>query len=367
LFTVVRFTVGWYASRLFALCAGSALLFALLAETVVLYTRLAAAFASLQREETDRRAIFDTVVDGIITISHNGIVETLNPAAAHLFGYSPQELIGNNVKMLMPEPYRLQHDTYLATFLETGQAKVIGIGRELTGLRKNGSTFPMELAIAETGERRFTGVVRDISERKRAEEHQKLLVAELDHRVKNILARAVAVIDSTRQGSASLDDFIQTIKGRLRSMADAHGLLSQSSWRGVRLGALVREQLAPYATKSNVSIGGTTEVVLSAAATPAIAMVLHELVTNAAKYGALSIPNGHVSVGWELRSNGAAAPTLRIEWRELDGPPPSASLPSGYGTNLIRDLIPHELGGIVDLVFAPDGAVCKIELPLKQQ
>jgi PAS domain S-box-containing protein len=367
LFSVVRFSFGWYMARGYALFAGSALLFALLAETVVLYTRLAGAFVLLRREQADRLAIFNTVIDGIITIDRGGTVETLNPAAARLFGYAPDEVIGRNVKMLMPEPYRGEHDGYLANYLRTGEAKIIGIGREVTGLRKDGSTFPIELAVSETtvaGRRIFTGVVRDITERKRSERHQRLLIAELDHRVKNALARVAAVAEATRQGSGSIDAFIRTHKGRIQSMAAAHELLSEQGWQSVGLEALVRNQLAPYATDSNVTVSGT-DVVLGAAAIQAIAMVLHELVTNAAKYGALSVPDGRVAVSWERRANGAAAALLRIEWRELDGPPLGAATPSGYGTNLIRDLIPHELDGTVDLDFTAQGAFCRIEIPLR--
>jgi PAS domain S-box-containing protein len=367
LLSVVRFSFGWYMARGYALFAGSAVLFALLAETVVLYTRLANAVVLLRREQADRLAIFNTVVDGIITIDRGGIVETLNPAAARLFGYAPDEVIGRNVKMLMPEPYRGEHDRYLANYLRTGEAKIIGIGREVTGLRKDGSTFPIELAVSETtvaGRRIFTGVVRDITERKRSERHQRLLIAELDHRVKNALARVAAVAEATRQGSSSIDAFIRTHKGRIQSMAAAHELLSEQGWQGVGLDALVRNQLAPYATDSNMTVSGT-DVVLAAAAIQAVAMVLHELVTNAAKYGALSVPDGRVAVSWERRANGGADSLLRIEWRELDGPPVTAAIPSGYGTNLIRDLIPHELDGTVDLDFTARGAVCRIEIPLR--
>jgi two-component sensor histidine kinase len=147
-------------------------------------------------------------------------------------------------------------------------------------------------------------------------------------------------------------------------MAAAHTLLSQSRWRGVGLTGLVRNQLAPYASDANVTISGT-DVMLSAAATPAVAMVLHELVTNAAKYGALSVPGGRVSVNWESRPNDGGAASLMFVWQELGGPPVAASQ-SGYGTSLIRELIPHELGGSVDLVLAPDGARCRIEIPLDQ-
>ena len=107
-----------------------------------------------------------------------------------------------------------------------------------------------------------------------------------------------------------------------------------------------------------------TEVMLSAAETQALAPVLHELVTNATKYGALSNPNGRVSISWDCKSSGVAAVSLVLVWRESDGPPVVANVEPSYGTSLIRDLIPHELGGAVDLVFAPDGVNCKIEIPI---
>ncbi len=206
------------------------------------------------------------------------------------------------------------------------------------------------------------GLTRDITERKRAEERQDMLIAEFDHRVKNILARVAVVAMYTREGSRSMDEFIQTLDGRIQSMATAHSLLSQSRWNGAGLTELVRHQLAPYATAANMSVSGP-DVMLTAAATQAVAMVLHELVTNAAKYGALSSPNGRVSVRWDPAADGSGA-TLTIAWQETGGPSISPSLQSGYGTSLIRDLIPHELGGTVDLVMAPDGVHCTIVIPL---
>jgi len=208
------------------------------------------------------------------------------------------------------------------------------------------------------------GLLLDITERKRAEERQRALMAELDHRVKNALARVAVVAMSTRQSSGTLDEFVRSLDGRIHSMATAHALLSQSRWHGVGLTSLVNTQLAPYATDANIRISGT-DVTLTAAETQAMAMVLHELVTNAAKYGALSIPGGRVLVNWDRRPNGDATATLMLEWRELGGPPVAGELQSGYGTSLIRDLVPHELGGIVDLVFASDGLVCRIEIPLE--
>jgi PAS domain S-box-containing protein len=202
------------------------------------------------------------------------------------------------------------------------------------------------------------GLTRDITARKRAEERQDMLIAEFDHRVKNILARVAVVAMYTRQGSRSMDEFIQTLDGRIQSMATAHSLLSQSRWTGAGLVDLVRHQLGPYTTEANTTVRGPN-VMLTAAATQAVAMVLHELVTNAAKYGALSSPEGRVSVEWEAPDG-----SLSIAWRETGGPTVTAPAPqSGYGTSLIRDLIPHELGGTVDLVMAPEGVRCTIVIP----
>jgi PAS domain S-box-containing protein len=210
---------------------------------------------------------------------------------------------------------------------------------------------------------RLEGVILDITERKRADEHQKMLITELDHRVKNILARVAVVAIQTREGSGSIDQFVKTLDGRIQSMAAAHSLLSQASWNGVGLTDLVRDQLAPYMGQANVNISGPN-VILNSAATQSIAMTLHELVTNAAKHGALSRPSGQVLVSWERLVGIGAAAKLTLEWREVGGPIVGAPPQSGFGTNLIRDLIPHELSGTVDLMFGSDGICCRIEVPL---
>lgn len=136
--------------------------------------------AALRESAQRMRAIWETVIEGIIVIDDRGSVESLNPAACRIFGYDASEVVGRNVSMLMPTPHREAHDSYLANYLRTGEAKIIGIGREVVGRRKDGSTFPMDLSVEEVrlGERRlFTGVVRDISER-RALEHAVAAVAE---------------------------------------------------------------------------------------------------------------------------------------------------------------------------------------------
>jgi len=198
---------------------------------------------------------------------------------------------------------------------------------------------------------------------RRYEQHQRQLIAELDHRVKNVLAQVDGVISSTHQGSRSTNDFIRSLRERIQSMAGAHTLLSEGRWRGVGLDDLVRTEVAPHSTGSNVRISGTN-VILTPDQAQGLAKVLHELVTNAAKYGALSISEGQVSVSWTHKPNGMAA-TLILEWRETGGPPVPSKIQSSYGTELVRDLIPHELGGAVNLVFAAEGVNCRIEIPVK--
>jgi two-component sensor histidine kinase len=127
----------------------------------------------------------------------------------------------------------------------------------------------------------------------------------------------------------------------------------------------MRHQLAPYTTEANTTIDGP-DVTLTSAQTQAVAMVIHELATNAAKHGALSSPDGRVSVSWDSNATDATG-ILTITWRELGGPPIAALVRSGYGLSLIRDLIPHELGGTVELIFPSDGACCKIEIPFRRR
>ncbi len=213
---------------------------------------------------------------------------------------------------------------------------------------------------------RLKGLTRDITERKQAEQRQDMLAAELDHRVKNVLSRVAVAAMYTRQGSRSMDEFVRALDGRIQSMAAAHALLSESRWHGVGLTDLVRHQLAPYATAANAAISGP-DVMLTAAETQALAMVIHELVTNAAKYGALSTPSGRVSLDWDQMPDPDGAARLLLAWHETGGPPIAAPGRSSYGTSLIRDLIPHELGGKVELALAPAGVTCRIEIPLRRE
>jgi two-component sensor histidine kinase len=209
----------------------------------------------------------------------------------------------------------------------------------------------------------IVGVVNmtvDISERKRAEDQQRVLVAELDHRVKNVLATVSAIVTQTQGAGSAPADFVTGLDSRIKSLARTHELLSQSRWSGVSLAEIARREFAPYAA-DNVEIDGPS-VTLKAEVAQAMAMVLHELTTNAAKYGAFSNRNGRVSLRWRRLRNGSGN-RLAIDWQEIGGPPVRAPSQTSYGTQIVRELIPFELGGTVELAFASDGVRCRMEIP----
>ena len=211
---------------------------------------------------------------------------------------------------------------------------------------------------------RVIGLNIDVTERRRAEMHQQVLIAELDHRVKNVLATVAAVAASTLETSSSMQHFVAALDARIRAIASTHELLSTRRWQGLPLDELLRRQLAPYSARDNTRISGP-DVLLMAEAGQAVAMVIHELVTNAAKYGALSTHKGRVSVRWRWPHHGTMRDRLIIEWQEADGPTVEAPSRIGYGTSVINDLIPYELGGKVDFDYSRTGVRCRLEIPAK--
>ncbi|HEU0059223.1 MAG TPA: PAS domain-containing protein [Hyphomicrobiaceae bacterium] len=207
---------------------------------------------------------------------------------------------------------------------------------------------------------RVVGVNIDVTERKLAEEHRNILNAELDHRVKNVLATVGAIIRHTQHSTPSMLDFVTALEQRIESLAGTHELLSHSNWRGVALTEVIEREFAPYAG-DNAEISGPS-ITLKAEAAQAVAMVLHELTTNSAKYGAFSSEAGRVCLSWHWPQQGMGE-RLVVDWRERGGPQIVAPPPSGYGSSVIRELIPFELGGAVELDFAWDGVRCRLEIP----
>jgi PAS domain S-box-containing protein len=321
--------------------------------------------AALEASEARFRAVVETAADGIITINEQGIIGSVNPEAERLFGHARDELIGRNVKILMTAPDAERHDGYLSNYLRSGQAKIIGIGREVTGRRKDGSIFPLFLSIGEfhlDGERYFTGIVRDITERKRAEERQRLLTAEVDHRAKNLLATIQAMVLLTKRDARSVSDFAATLIGRLHAMGRAHDLLARDKWTGAYLRDIITKEFQAFtgADAARLTFVGE-DTRLSPRAAQTLGLALHELTTNAAKHGALSVPDGRV----ELRSI-IKGQELQLTWTEMGGPKVTSPCTQGFGSVVVERSIAHELGGHAEIHFEPAGLRCHIRIPLRQ-
>ncbi len=210
-------------------------------------------------------------------------------------------------------------------------------------------------------------IVRDITERKRAVDTQRLLLAELDHRVKNTLATVQAIALQTLSAACNPAEFVESFNGRIRALRRAHGLLTRTSWQGADLATLIKEQLTlgPEASGWRVSSSGP-QVLLEPQAALHLGLVLHQLGTNARKYGSLSQPEGRLTTEWSLASEAGHAELL-LKWVESDGPPVAPPRKSSFGTTLIEQSLRYALGGEARLTFAPAGVTCEISLPLPQQ
>jgi two-component sensor histidine kinase len=275
-------------------------------------------------------------------------------------------MVGQNVNRLMPEPYHGEHDGYLERYRETGERRIIGIGREVSGLRADGTTFPLELSIAEWrdgGKRRFfTGVMRDITDRRRAEELQRLMINELNHRVKNTLATVQSVAGQTLRNAEDLVGARDSLTRRLLALARGHDILTRESWDGAELADIVASVVAAHGDAERFQLDGPP-VRLAPKAALALSMALHELMTNAAKYGALSNADGQVRLTWR-RTREAPGDRLQLRWEETVGPPVTTPTRQGFGTRLITGGLARELGGEVRLDYPAGGVVCEIDAEL---
>ncbi|MGC2779575.1 MAG: HWE histidine kinase domain-containing protein [Bradyrhizobium sp.] len=205
---------------------------------------------------------------------------------------------------------------------------------------------------------RVSGVTIDITERKRAEERQNLLTREVDHRAKNALTLAQSIVRLTK--ADSVKTYVSAVEGRISALARVHTILSLSSWQGAEMSRLVAEELAPYATGGQVVYGGA-ELQLEPATAQTLALALHELVTNSAKYGALSVRSGHLSIRWTIEED-----RLDLIWIEADGPLVQVPTSRGFGTRSLMASVESQLGGRALFDWRPEGLVCRLLVPLRR-
>lgn len=220
-----------------------------------------------------------------------------------------------------------------------------------------------QTAIAMDNAQLFQAAQREIEQRKMVEDHQALLLKELSHRVKNSLAVVQAIANQTLKSAGSPDAFAAAFRGRLMALGKAHDLLSKNDWRGVSLRDLFFAELAPFAQGEPGRIDLVGEnILLRSEAAPTIAMVVHELATNAAKYGSLSAPSGSVRVEWTMSAERPDA--VAVVWTERNGPSVPASSARGFGLTFIERAVAYQLDGRVQLEFAASGFRCEIAIPV---
>ncbi|MBR1127520.1 HWE histidine kinase domain-containing protein [Bradyrhizobium iriomotense] len=206
---------------------------------------------------------------------------------------------------------------------------------------------------------RVSGVTVDITERKRAEERQNLLAREVDHRAKNALALAQSIVRLTRADEVKA--YVNAVEGRINALARVHTILSLSSWQGAELSKLIDEELAPYSLGDQIKLAGP-EVQLLPTTAQTLALALHELFTNSAKYGALSTRSGRLLIGWQVEED-----HLTLTWEESGGPLVRTPKSRGFGTRSLLASVESQLGGRAQFDWRAEGLLCRLDVPLTRK
>lgn len=322
-----------------------------------------------QHEQARARlaAIVESSQDAVIGHDLDGVITSWNVGAEQLYGYRAAEAVGRPLSTLLAEALPGGWPQVLAR-LQRGEriAQFDGVG-----VAKDGRAIDVSVTISpvKEAEGRVVGasvVARDVGERRRAERKASLLLGELDHRVKNILAVVSAVVSQTPKHGATPEAFAAEVQGRIQAIAQAHGLLTQAGQGEVALRALVATELAPYNLGGAGSVIGGEDVALTPRAGMALALAVHELASNAAKYGALSTPSGRLAVTWTT-AGGAGRRTLTLVWQESGGPAVHPPLRRGFGTTLIERALSSDLDAEVSREFLASGLRCAIRIPLTDE
>ncbi|WP_225769290.1 CheR family methyltransferase [Inquilinus sp. Marseille-Q2685] len=313
-------------------------------------------------------AIIDNSQEAIIGMSPDGTITSWNAGAERVYGYAAEEAIGRPLSFLSVHHRSTELRQILDRLKQRQPVRQSVV--ETERLTKDGRRIFVSYTASpiRNAAGRLTAVAvveRDTTERKQAEERQQLLLAELNHRVKNTLASVLSIAGRTRQSSASLEEFNRSFEGRVQSLATAHELLAENVWSGADLRQILLRELQPYHEGKDPPVLTGGEVFLPARAALVFAMAFHELATNASKYGALSTPDGTVKVGWRV-ARSAAAPYLRIDWTERGGPKTEKPTHEGFGLSFVKRSVAYELHGSAELAFKPTGLQCRIEVPMTE-
>jgi PAS domain S-box-containing protein len=301
-------------------------------------------------------AIVQTSDDAIVGETLDGLITSWNRGAQRLYGYSSEEAVGRPITMMVPAERREEESEVLERIRRGERVE----SYETVRRRKDGSEVEISLTPSPVinGEGSITGasqIARDISERKKSERQIALLAREAEHRTKNILATVQATVNLSQ--SETVDGLKQAIAGRLQALASVHRLFVDSRWTGADLRTIASEELAPYcqSDKSRAQIDGD-HVMLEPTRAQTLAVVFHELATNAAKYGALSIPIGKVRIDWSRSDDGR----LDVHWSESGGPLVTPSARKGVGMRVMQGLVGSHSSSTLRFDWRTEGLRCEM-------
>ena len=305
-------------------------------------------------------AIVESSEDAIVSKDLDGTITSWNRGAERVFGYLAEDVIGKPITILIP-PDRMNEEPEIIGRVRRGERVD---HYDTVRRRKDGSLIDISLTVSpiKDTDGRIIGaskIARDITERKRAQEQQKLLVNEMKHRIKNSLATIQAIATQTlNQHAKERDAFI----ARLHALGNAHDLLTSERWKTAPLRAIVIRALEPFQEDlhERITIDGPADIWLDSTKSVLVAMALHELATNAVKYGALSNGSGRVTVAWEQL---VQANRVKLVWQESGGPEVGPPKQKGFGSHLIERAFACQLGGS-ELMFSPQGLSCTLEVAL---
>jgi PAS domain S-box-containing protein len=309
-------------------------------------------------------AIVESSDDAIVSKTLDGIITSWNPAAERLFGYTAEEVIGRPIWILAPPDRENEMPANLERVRRGERVERYDTVRR----RKDGSLLDISLTVSpirdEAG--RIVGaskIARDITARKQAEERQRLLTAELSHRVKNMFAVVQVLAERSAAKATSAAECIETFRGRLQALNAAHHALIAEHWNWASLTSLVRTTLEPYLGEGDRIRVDVQDLRLNPEFALTLALGLNELATNAAKYGALANPSGRVTLTARVES-GESGDELRLVWQEDGGPAVEAPAVAGFGTTMLSQAIEYQHEGKVELDWRTEGLVCRLILPL---
>ncbi|HEY4546316.1 MAG TPA: PAS domain S-box protein [Pedomonas sp.] len=314
-----------------------------------------------ERNNAQLASIVSSSQDAIISCTPDGIIETWNPAAQLLFGWQSNEAIGQSVNLLVSDGHAHEIEGALADACHGKTVRVESVGR-----RQDNSDIPISLALAPLCDAQgrvvgTTAMIRDISERKRAEKFQKLLLAELGHRMKNSFSVIQAIAHQTFQAEGGTATAYKAFSKRLRSLSISHDLLLQEKWEAAPLRKVLERILDGLGDFGHASQMDGPQIMLPGRTVISFTLVIHELATNAMKYGSLSVHGGTVNICWEKQGE-----ALALHWRERGGPRISKPATSGFGTRLIKQALSPVTGASANIDYQEDGLVCRIFLPLSE-